>query len=251
MMGIRRDTFFRDLVRVRVAANAYESQRALFFREMVPAYEAAGKNPDQALEIALENPATYPMFNAIEPISRVDLKGIYTIAVSEASAHGIDRADIRSQKGDVFIQQAQNMLKMLERQGKGPGYPDYDSIVETIKYHKENPRTKEAVSPALHVSAIFLRRLNEKSDSCYKTLTQRDKALIQKVFDSSELREKKIDDLYVIIRKAFLRNYFVNFDKIKAAIEAAGVRAIPRVAGTIVNVHRVVLSYIDSLDRGF
>lgn len=248
-MGIKKDLFVRDLVRVKVAAT--ETQRALFFKEIEPAYEAAGKNPDKAVEIVLENPNRYPELSSIEPISRVDLESVYTLSISEAGVYNISRADIKSQKGDVFIQQAQNMLKMLEGQGKGPGYPAYDSIVESIKYHKENPRTKEAISSALHVSTLFLRYLGEKSSPTYRALTQKDKISIQQVFNSSQLREKKIGDLYNLIKKAFLRDYFVNFDKIKAAIEATGVRSAPRVASTGISAYKVILSYIDSLDRGF
>jgi hypothetical protein len=210
-MGIKKDAFFRDVVRTRLAFE--KDWKALYFNELQPAYTQAGGNPERAVQLVVSEPAKYPILNS-PPLLKEDLAEIVRLAES-LSSHAQPPA------GSI-----EDILR--EQRAKQPAI------------------SRQADSQANGSFAEkFFMVLKTKQKTIDSILTAFDRSAISKIIETashSELVEKLAD----IFKKAWIRSYFDNFDRIKSRIEALPIK----VASKNASVYRVVFAYLDSLDRG-
>jgi len=209
-MGIKKDAFFRDVVRTRLAFE--KDWKTLYFNELQPAYTQAGGNPDRAVQLVVSEPAKFPMLNS-SPIIKEDIEQIVRMAET-LSSHAPAGGSIE----DI----------LREQRAKQPPVDRTANFQDTGSFAEK-----------------FFMVLRTKQKTIDSILSAFDRSAISKILETATHSEI-IEKLYDIFKKAWIRSYFQNFDRIKSRMEALPVK----VASNNALVYRVVFAYLDTLDRG-
>jgi hypothetical protein len=211
-MGIKKDAFFRHFVRTRVA---FEKQwREMFFNEIEPVWEKARGNVDQAVNIVLSEPTTYPHLNNF-PFTKDRLE---------------NAMDIAAQLSHAIPQQAPVDILEDARKGRAP-----------------LPRMAEAVGRS-HYMIIrpekFFQVLRANEQTMHDILQPVDTQTISHVLESGDSPEQKLEKIHQALKIAWIREYFANYNSIKARVQALAPRPIKDAS----KVYKVIFAYLDSLE---
>jgi hypothetical protein len=216
-MGIKKNAFLRDMVRVCVAAD--KTLFDMLHNELEPVWAESGKNADRAVQIVLLNPAKYPMLNK-PSFSKKNIVDVMSIAHDLAYRRAPDKFE-------------EYYLKLQQKRYS----PEID-VSADLK------NITELLYPA------FLEVLRGYEPSIFNICIApglEGKKIIYDIYAQDLSSEEKEEELYKAISKMWIKSYFLNVDKIRERINKLG----PHYVRDASQIYNVIFSYLNSLDRGF
>jgi hypothetical protein len=216
-MGIKKNAFFRHFVRSRLA---FEKEwRAMFFNEIEPAWARAKGNVDQAVKIVLSEPTRFPILNNFS-FTKDRLEAVLDTAAQLSFSS-------RTEPNIDILQNARENRAPLPRAAdlKSPS---------------------ERFSPAFSSIAPdkFFQVLKANESSIFEVLSPVDKQDISKILEGGYTPEQKIEEIHKILKVAWIRGFFENFEGIRERIQRLSPQPVKE-AGTV---YRVIFDYLDSLE---
>ena len=223
-MGIRKDAFLRDCVRVLVAGQREDLIN--LYRELNPLYEQFHGNPDQGVAVMLRSPDRYP-----------------TILSGLSSTTGLSTSDVKS----MITRYISNIQSRTQER--------YEDILNKARTKLSMLDTPKQVAVRAPQHTPFYKWLNSERQEIYKLLSTRDITDISALFsryDLMTLNPTELDALSKSIReifvRAYLRSYITGAQEMLTRIRSL-VGNIPELQiGRVAGAYKVVLSYLNSIE---